>query len=226
MNKSGDSYDSALMRVLVQPLLDEDLARFDAYNQNPHAYSERFCKKISKIFRKERILSYGKVSLVWMKRAAIYAMVAILILLASCVTIKPLREKIANAFVEWYSEYVAVSMESKSLHSVMQIPTYVPPNYYVIEDMELNGHRMIRYSDDEGNLITFTRVPSESTELYDYEHHTIEEIDIDGCEGLFFAGESESEYNMLTWSEKGYIYGVDGPCEKSELVRIAESLEE
>ena len=226
MNKSGDSYDSALMRVLVQPLLDEDLTRFDAYNQIPHAYSERFRRKINQMFRKERILSHGKVSLVWMKRVAIYAMVAIMLLLASCVAIKPLREKIANAFVEWYSEYAAISMESKSLHPVMQIPTYVPTGYDVIEDMELNGYRTIRYSDDKGNLITFTRAPSESTELYDYEYHAIEAIWIDGYEGLFFAAESESKYNMLTWSEMGYIYGIDGPCEKSELVRIAESLEE
>ena len=182
--------------------------------------------KIRKIFRKERILSYGKVSLVWMKRAAVYAMVAILILLASCVTIKPLREKIANAFVEWYSEYVAVSMESKSLHPVMQMPTYIPQNYHVIQDLELNGNRIIRYSDDEGNLITFTCEPNESTEFYDYEHHTIEEINIDGCEGLFFAGESEPEYNMMTWVERGYIYKLVGCFEKSELVKIVESLKE
>lgn len=222
MNKSEDTYDSALMRVLVQPLLDEDLARFDAYNQNPHAYSERFCKKISKIFRKERILSYGKVSLVWMKRAAIYAMVAILILLASCVTIKPLREKIANAFVEWYSEYVAVSMESKSLHPTKQIPTYVPPNYHVVQDVNLNDYRVIRYSDDEGNLITFRRQLSGDTVLYDYEHHMIEVINVGGCKGLFFTG--ESEYNTMTWSENGYTYMLDGPFEKRELLEIAESL--
>lgn len=223
MNIQNDSYDSAVMRVLVQPLLDEDLARFDEYNKIPHECSWNFNKKLNKLFTYEKIMSYGKVSLIWLKRVAVCAMVGIMFLLASCAAVKPLREKIVNAVVEWYSEYVAVYFEEIVSDPMMRNPQYIPEQYSLLQDNSLEDYRIIIYSDSEGNLITFMCKPnSETATLYDRERHNVETVKIDGVSGVYLYGDGES--NILTWSEAGYIYSIVGYCEKNELLKMAESL--
>lgn len=224
MNMLNDSYDSAVMRVLVQPLLDEDLARFDEYNKIPHECSAEFEKRIINLFNREKILSYGRISLVWLKRVAICAMIGTMILLVSCAAIKPLREKIVNAVVEWYTEYVSVYFESETLEPTTKKLTYIPAEYTLVQESNLDDYSFVRYSDDVGNLITFTCEPSNrDSVLYDSERHNIEQIEINGSKGLFFVG--DSDISFITWEEDGYTYSISGCCEQKELIKMAESLE-
>ena len=224
MNKHEDSFESASMRVLVQPLLEEDLTRFDAYNKIPHECSEEFEKKINKLFRREKILSYGRVSLIWMKRVAICAMIGAMFLLVSCAAVKPLREKIVNAIVEWYTEYVEVYFVSETLDPIARRITYIPENYIVVQESCLEDYSFIRYADDIGNLITYTCEPSNGdVVLYDRERHEIEQIKINGIDGLYFTGESDMRF--ITWEEDGYTYSISGCCDQNELIKMAESLE-
>ena len=189
MNKPEDSYDSAIMRVLVQPLLDEDLARFDEYNKIPHECSKSFERKINRLFHREKVLSSGRVSLVWMKRVAICAMVGIMILLVSCAAVKPLREKIVNAVVEWYTEYVAVYFESNTSDPMLKRLTYVPEKYVIVQDIVFEDYAFVRYEDDKGNLITFACKPTgEDDTLYDQERHSVEVVMIHENSGLYFKG--------------------------------------
>lgn len=223
MNRPNDSYDSAVMRVLVQPLLDEDLARFDEYNKKPHECSQDFNKKLNKLFNREKLSLYGRVSLIWMKRVAICAMVAGMLLLASCAAIKPLREKIVNAVVEWYSEYVAVYFVSETVEPIMRRITYIPEKYVVVQESILEDCSFVRYADDIGNLITFTCEPSnEAAVYYDNERHNIENVKVNGIDGLYFEG--NSDISFLTWEEEGYTYSISGCFEQNELIKIAESL--
>lgn len=225
MNKSEDSYESAIMRVLVQPLLDEDVARFDEYNKIPYESSAAFERKINRIFQREKVMSYGRTVLIWMKRVAVCAMVSIMVLLASCAAVRPLREKIVNAVVEWYTEYVAVSFEQETAESVLQRPTYIPEGYSLIQENRLDDYIFIRYAAiDSDDIISFTCENSvDASTLYDHERHSMEQIEINGNHGLYMFGESES--NILTWTENGYVYSIVGYCVKEELIKMAESLE-
>lgn len=224
MEKTNDSYDAAVMRVLVQPLLDEDLDRFDEYNEIPYEYSETFNKKINRLFRREELRSYGRISWVWAKRAAICAMVGIMLTLASCAAVKPLREKIANAVVEWYTEYVAVYFEDETSEPILRRPTYIPGGYSLIQENSLDDYIFIRYADSNSDdIISFTcENNGDTSTLYDNERHSMEQIEINGNKGLYMFGESES--NILTWTENGYVYSIVGYCDKEELLKMAESL--
>lgn len=223
MNKPEDSYDSAIMRVLVQPLLDEDLVRFDEYNKIPHECSESFERKINRLFHREKVLLYGRASLVWMKRVAICAMVGIMILFVSCAAVKPLREKIVNAVVEWYTEYVAVYFESNTSDPMLKRLTYVPEKYIIVQDIGFEDYIFVRYKDDKGNLITFTCKPvGEDVTLYDLERHTVETVMIHEKSGLYFKGENES--SIITWEEDGVTYTISGDLPKEELLKMAENI--
>lgn len=224
MNKPEDSYDLAAMRVLVQPLLEEDLAKFDEYNKIPHECSKEFEKRMNNLFRREKVLAYRRISFIWMKRVAICAMVGIMIMLVSCAAVKPLREKIMNAIVEWYTEYVAVYFENETSEPVRRQLTYIPEKYTVVQESNLDDYSFIRYADNVGNLITYTCEPSNGDSvLYDRERHDMEQIKINGIEGLYFVGNSDMRF--ITWEEDGYTYSISGCCEQSELIKMAESLE-
>ena len=223
MNKPEDSYDSAIMRVFVQPLLDEDLARFDEYNKIPHECSKSFERKINKLFHREKVLSSGRASLVLMKRVAICAIVGIMILLVSCAAVKPLREKIVNAVVEWYTEYVSVYFESNTSEPMLKRLTYVPEKYIIVQDISFEDYVFVRYEDDKGNLITFTCKPvGEDVTLYDQERHTVEPVMIHGNSGVFFKGENES--SIITWEVDGVTYTISGDLPKEELLKMAENI--
>lgn len=223
MNKPEDSYDSAIMRVLVQPLLDEDIARFDEYNKIPHEFSETFERKIKRVFQREKVMSYGRASLIWMRRVAICAMVGAMILLVSCAAVRPLREKIVNAVVEWYTEYVAVYFESNTSDPMLKRLTYVPEKYIIVQDICFEDYAFIRYEDDNGNLITFTCKPTgEDVTLYDQERHSVEDVMIHENSGLYFMG--DNEYSIITWKENDVTYTISGALPKMELVEMAESV--
>lgn len=224
MNRPDDSYDAAVMRIVVQPLLDEDLARFDEYNKIPHECSDEFMQRIDRLFKREKIKKYKKMALTLIKRVAICAMVGIMIVLSSCAAIKPLREKIVNAVVEWYSEYVVVYFEGTAANGILRMPTYIPETYSVVHESIFEDYAFIRYSDKEGNLLTFTGKPvGEDETLYDQERHTIEPVIIRNIGGLYF--KSDSGESILTWSEDGFSYNIIGDCPEDELMKIAENVE-
>ena len=41
-NNADSSFEAAAMRIIIQPLIDEELKAFDAYNAIPHEYSLNF----------------------------------------------------------------------------------------------------------------------------------------------------------------------------------------
>ncbi len=184
MNKKleqEDSYEFAAMRVIIQPLIDERLSQIDEYNAIPHEYSEESMKRIRGIFRRQRLWEHAKVGMIWSRRIAVCFMILITLTFVACASIEPLREKIANAFLTWYDEYVAISFENVSEEVVLKDITYIPEGYVLIENHELDGHRIAIYEDNVGKRFEFIRQPNyDETDqtLYDSEYYTMSHIEV------------------------------------------------
>lgn len=221
-----NSYNDAAMRIILQPLVEDELKRFDEYNKRPHEYSEEFQRKVRKLFRNAEMRDAARVAAVWGRRIAACVMIIATVVLASCAVIKPLREKIAGAIVEWFEEYVAVYFEDDSIDPLMREPRYVPEGYAVVSDVALDDYRAIRYANEEGELITFICEPhdNEDAVYFDSELHEIEKVKIGKSEGIFFKDVAETD-NMISWSIEGYIYHVIGAVSCNELVHIAEEVQ-
>ena len=220
-----NSYNDAAMRIILQPLVEDELKRFDENNKRPHEYSAEFKRNVQKLFRNAEIRDAARVAAVWGRRIAACVMIILTVVLASCAVIKPLREKIAGAIVEWFEEYVAVYFEDDSTEPLMREPRYVPEGYAVVSDVALDDYRAIRYANEAVELITFICEPNnEDAALFDSEQHEIENVKIGKSEGIFFKDAAGTD-NMISWATDGYIYHVIGNVSCNELVHIAEEVQ-
>lgn len=220
-NKADSSFEAAAMRIIIQPLIDEELEAFDAYNAIPHEYSPEFQAKLKKLLNRYRFISFSRSAGLWCKRVAVCLMLIVTVTFVSCAAIEPLREKIADAFITWYSEYVEVYFSpADSETTEMQKIISVPEGYTLLHEVEENGYYTARYMNASNELLTYTISPHKQKETaYDIEHHTIESISILTVEGLFFRGEVGYE-NILTWSINDYDYKITGFIGLDEMKRM------
>lgn len=224
-SKENNSYDDATMRIILQPLVKDELRRFDEYNKQPHEYSHEFLKKVRKLFRGAELFKALGLAAVWGKRVIACIMVAATLVLVSCAAIKPLREKIADAIVEWFEEYVAVKFVDDSADPLMRVPMYIPENYVVVSDVVLDDYRAIRYANNDGALISFICESNTSDAVYlDHERHDVESVTIGKTEGLYFRDKAGIDH-MVSWGIDGFVYIVTGGLSKDELIKFAESVE-
>ena len=222
-NKADSSFEAAAMRIIIQPLIDEELEMFDTYNAIPHEYSPEFQAKLKKLLNRYRFISFSRSSVLWCKRVAICLMLIATLTFVSCVAIKPLREKIANAFITWYSEYVSVYFSSEDSGAPeMQKEISVPEGYTLLHEVDKNDYYTARYMNASNELLTYTISPHQQKEtFYDTEHHTIESTSVSTVEGIFLIGEAGYE-NMLTWSINGYDYSIVGFISLEEIKKMLE----
>lgn len=222
-----ESYENAIMRMVVQPLVDDRIAMFDAYNQIPHEFSKEFYKRARRVFRMDKAKRNFRTSMVWCRRAAVCFMVLVMLMLGACAAIKPLREQLANAVLTWYEEFVDIKFEAdKETISTAKILTKAPEGYELTEIYDENGYLDMLYQNEEGDLFTFSRRPYSENELtqYDSEYHSLKKIKINNAEGMLFYAHNENDSNIVTWIEGKYVYELYGYITPEEIVEIAESV--
>ena len=220
-NNADSSFEAAAMRIIIQPLIDEELEAFDAYNAIPHEYSPEFQAKFKKLLNRYRFISFSRSAELWCKRVAVCLMLIVTVTFVSCAAIEPLREKIADAFITWYSEYVEVYFSpTDSGITEMQKIISVPEGYTLLHEVAENGYYTARYMNDFNELRTYTITPHSPQETaYDIEHHTIETVSISTVEGIFFRGKN-GYGNVLAWSINGYDYKIAGFISLDEMKRM------
>ncbi len=226
--KKDEFYDRAAMRVILQPLVEEELEEFDAYNQIPHEYSDTFMKRIGGIFRRDGVKRGFRKSFMYIRKVAVCVAALLMLTLVACAAIKPLRDRVANAFVTWYEEYAAVSYEVEEEEIKLKQPTVIPEGYVEIERYEYEGSSKlsIDYINDEGMQIFFDRYENyKGFELYvDREHTNMMEIDFNGMKAIYMEPQIEGGMYSLMWQEGNMVYCVDSDESKEKLLEFAENV--
>ena len=226
--KRDNLYDKAAMRVILQPLVEDELAEFDTYNQISHEYSAEFMDRIRGVFRRDNIKRKVRRSFICVRKVLIYASVAIVLLLAACAAVKPIRDRVADAFVKWYEMYAEISYTTEDAEVELKLPTLIPDGYIEIDRLEsdVNSNLYLIYVNDEGKQIIFDR--SENQEAYellvDREHVNILEIDFRGMRAIYLEPQREENMYSLIWQEKNVIYCIHVDESKEILIEFAESV--
>lgn len=223
-----DFYERAAMRVILQSLVEEEVARFDELNQIPHEYSEESMKRIKGILRRDKAKRGLQKTLVYAKKVAICASVALLLFLAACAAVKPLREKMAEAFITWYDKYAAISYPAEEAERKLMLPTVIPGGYVETNRQESadDFDLYLIYQNDKGNRIIFLREEDgENNELYvDREHATMTEIDFRGGQAVYMEPQQESFPYSLIWQEGGTVYCICAEESKELLFEFVENV--
>ncbi len=221
-------YDKAAMRVILQPLIEEELAEFDEYNKIPHEYSDEFMQRINRVFRQDRLNRGLKKSFVYLKKAVVCFSILLMLTLVACTAIKPLRDKVANAFVTWYEKYAAISYEVEESEVKLKQPTVIPEGYTETERYEVDwdADLYIVYTNNDDKRIIFDRSKNrENKELYvDREHVNMLEIDFNGTKAIYLEPKEQGDMYSLIWYEGDLIYCVNSETSKEEMMEFAKNV--
>lgn len=227
-NNMNSAYEAAAMRMVIQPLVEEDLALFDGYNAIPHTYSRNFLNRLDKLFQKNRLLKSRTGTAKWYTRFAVCFALILVIALTACVAITPMRESIAEVIISWYSEYISIHFEGSDSYPIPKKPTYIPDGfeqYWVTGTADYNDYYIEYYRKKGGLRLNFTRyIMGLDGNSYDNEHHSIENITINGINGILLRGK-EGHPHILTWSDEGYVYEILGYVDENEIIKMAESIQ-
>lgn len=223
-NESLD--EKAAMRVILQPVVDEEIAEFDKWNKIDHEYSPEFKRRIARIFQNDRLKRSGRRAAVYGRKIAVCFAVIVTLTLVACVSIKPIREKVAGAFVTWYEKRNDISYEVTDEVGVPMQPTYIPEGYEEVYRDEFETDLILSYENDEMLGYSFTRTKNHEGFEWrmDNEKRVMEEIVWRTGKAIYFRPIFEKAGHTMMWEENGYIYTVSSDVSKEAMIEFAEGV--
>lgn len=200
------------MKIILQPVLAEEATYIRAMRTVPSpvpaSLGERLQSLLDSHTQKPHPKPYRRV---W-KRAAIIAAVLLMLALAACMAIEPLREKVFGFFVTWYDAYFELRVDSPDTEAV---PTaqplgtfhYIPEGYEIVEDRRFGMKRRLIFCNEAGDEIQFDVNKKDFYANFD-DDYRIEEETINGTSVLFLIG--PDGHICVIWYDENFRYDMMG----------------
>lgn len=190
--------------------------------------SAEFERKMAKLIKEEKTPLWRLIN-TRAKRAVCIALVVLAVLGAS-MSIKAVREPVAEFFVEVYEAFVRITHPGHSattLETIYTLPRdMLPEGYELSYEWASPTFHSEKYTVADGKTIYFCQAVISSTNItVDKEGVSVFEISVGTHEGRYY--KSKNTVN-LAWSDGTYLFSMIAPdtFEIGELVRLAENLRE
>jgi hypothetical protein len=216
--------------MLRDAVIKADLLEINALPENiiEHKFSRRFERKMKHLISRNRItepIVIGRP--VYLRRRLIAVLIAIILLLASVMSVSAIREKVFELIIEVYEKYTQLFFEksqstnTSSEHFSIYVPTYIPDGFSLVyEDMD--GTVLLEY--EKGNeYISYRQVcPDEVSMHINTEGIELEDFIFNDLPAKYYSNEGVQN---LIWYDNSYMYRVSSTLDKTTVLRIAESIE-
>ncbi|MBO5779013.1 MAG: DUF4367 domain-containing protein [Clostridia bacterium] len=200
----------------------------------------------------KRKVAWGKAWKV-IRTILVAALAAATVALAACMAYPEIREAIWKVVLTWGDESVKVdfvpatthqnsaSKPSSSNHSTPKPVEPIPEPPKRIEELRMPGYMPVgwecentkqrkmfevSYYDSEAKMVaTFTQTVLDVNTESDSDHAIVDEITINGWEGVLFTYEDQPNVYAIYWQDYEYRYGFYGLFESyDQFIRMAESV--
>ena len=213
--------------VALQELFDEQTAELlqDIDRSEPHIFSRRHEKKMQKLFKRQR-KPYFKLVCTAGRRAACIA-AAIVIVSASAMSVKAVRETVFDFFTSVFSDHQVISADTGSNdgypdtieeeYRISKLPQGFKQQYHNRTETMVD---IPYYSCDR--RILFTQFTKDSFKItFTDDAKTQELIDTDGQKYQVVITEYETVY---IWDNGRYVFMVSGDFDKDKMLEICRSV--
>ena len=238
--KTKEKMFDALLEYAAACHVDNIIEESKIIDQDPSPTpSPEFERKMKKLIkdheRKEKIKHLKNKTVRYLPKAAIFFFVLIGSLSLAITSIDALRVKVLNIIVEIQDQYTSIRMEDEDVLSDTSqsgnqipppdwngyVPNYIPEGFSITEIEKRQVLSVIYYENNEGKIIRFTQYSSSNTDLrIDTENAAVQQIFIRDIEALLV---EKQERVSIIWEDE-YLFYITGEADKSELIKIAESL--
>lgn len=120
-----------------------------------------------------------------------------------------------------YSTYQLTEDNGNSVSGEITVG-YVPEGYELENEEKYNKYLISCYLSQENKRFTIHKYPSSMKINFDTENADAVNIIIDNITYTYY--ESSSGNHSIMWQKNDYIFQVDGPLSKDELLKIAETV--
>jgi len=166
-------------------------------------------------------------------RKRLIAVMLVLAVLASTLSISAARERLFDFFIQIYERYSELSFikpnqttettpvtDPASKNSEGLLPDRIPTGYVETDRLELVGLVQIVYADKAGSEVMFSRHLADGLKIgINTEGIQTENVTIHGTNGLYY---SNKGIQNVIWKEGPFVYTLSGQIEKEVLISMAE----
>lgn len=221
-------FDNPLILQAIQEVFNE---RFDdemkeLESEEPHIFSEKHNKKMAKLIKDQKKPYFTLICTAGRRAACIVA--AILILSASALSVKAIREAVFDFIMRIFSDHTVVTTESgtdtgypetiEEEYYISELPEGFYQTQYVLNNTLLSSC----YSDDHGNYILFKQeVKSLYETYYDINNSMNRKAYIyKDMEYMIIETDVDTTY---IWDNGHYVFEITGNIDKKELLDLCYS---
>ena len=216
----------AIIGNAMEEVLDEEFAEY--INTLPiyadHQFSERHNRKMNKLIRIQRKPYFSLISTAGRRAACI--IVAFVVLSASALSVKAIREAFFDFITSIFSDHNVVTTESGT---DSEYPGTIEEEYYIsalpeefvvtdtIDTENIKYHSYFRNSD----YVIFTQfTKSEYEQNYDNEYTEYKELIDDDEKYLVIENEYDTTY---IWDNGKYIFTIQSNLDKKDIIDLCKS---
>ena len=220
-------FDNPLVLQAISEVFNE---RFEAQmkeleGEEPHVFSEKHNKKMAKLIKNQKKPYYALISTAGRRAACIIA--AIIILSASALSVRAIREAIFDFIMRIFSDRTVVSTESgtdegypetiEELYYISELPEGFEQNKFNENDVSIDT----LYVNDEKYILFSQYTKSYYHKTYDNEQSKYKEYcNEENQEYLIFS----SEYsNAFLWDNGRYIFTISSNLDKEDILKLCKS---
>jgi hypothetical protein len=222
LKKAVDQYLASLLHDLPA---EKDLSE-------SQVLSSRFQKRMKRMIRKVRRMHQDQPEkkINYRNKKRLVIVVAIVTVLAAAFTVNASREAIVGFVIQVYDRFSTISFrhsaETTSTNHTIDndevitdhLPTYLPQGYKLSDQSSLIEVIEIIYTNESSQEIVFTKIVKKGTRIdIDTEGIQIEEVTINGYQGIFYSKNGQSS---LIWSYEKYAYSIIGKITKEEMINM------
>ncbi len=194
-------------------------------DQIVYNFSEEFLEKMQDLIRQRK--SKGNRSFkTWGKRLVIGIAAVLVILMATAMTVPPMREKIVEYTKIIYKQFTHLFFrESKSEYEEEQdfyplLPQYIPDGFELIAQ-DLGGIVLLTYEDNEDFLSYIQQRLKDVSMHINTEGIQPEELVFEDFSAIYY---SNRGVQNLMWYDEHYVYMVSSTLDRETIFEIAESV--
>lgn len=215
--------------MLREAVIKADICEMEAMpadHEIEHEFSKRFERRMRKLVRRSKTGNpAGRV--VFLRRRAVALAAAIVILLATAMSVSAVRAAVFEFITEVYEKFTHIFIEEStpsqesSDEYVIRRPSYIPEGFELVSE-KTAGPVLLVY-EKGSDYISYSQQCLEDVSMdINTEGAELEELEFNGHPAKYY---SNRGVQNLLWYDDEYLYMVSSTLDRDTVFRIAGSVE-
>ncbi len=220
------NFTDEMLREAVIKADIRELEALPADHEIEHEFSKRFERRMRKLIRRSKTGSPAR-GVVFLRRRVVALAAAIVILLATAMSVSAVRAAVFEFITEVYEKFTHIFFEeSRSSNDAVDEfivcrPSFIPEGFEL--DNEKTAGPVLLVYEKGSDYISYSQQRLEDVSLHvNTEEAELEELEFNGLPAKYY---SNRGVQNLLWYDDEYLYIVSSTLDRDAVFKIAESVE-